>query len=55
MDENIEQKSYKLLKDNLPDTIMISVGHRSTLLSVHRYALLSEGNATWKFTEASAV
>ncbi|MBP5243885.1 MAG: ABC transporter ATP-binding protein/permease, partial [Succinivibrio sp.] len=55
MDENIEHKSYKLLKDNLPDTIMISVGHRSTLLGVHRYALLSEDNATWKFTEASAV
>ena len=55
MDENIEQKSYKLLKDNLPDTIMISVGHRSTLLGVHRYALLSEDNAEWKFTEASAV
>ena len=55
MDEKIEQKSYKLLKDNLPDTIMISVGHRSSLLGVHRYALLSEDDASWKFTETSAV
>ena len=55
MDENIEQKSYKLLKDNLPNTIIISVGHRSTLLGVHRYVLLSEGEASWKFTETAVI
>ena len=35
LDEDNEYKLYKMLNDNLPKTTIISVGHRSTLVSLH--------------------
>ncbi|HEX7952946.1 MAG TPA: ATP-binding cassette domain-containing protein, partial [Burkholderiales bacterium] len=35
LDENAEQQLYRMLKDKLPGTTLISIGHRSTLLPFH--------------------
>lgn len=39
MDERTESLTYELLKRYLPNTILISVGHRSTLLAKHDLVL----------------
>ena len=39
MDELTEKKAYELLRQELPDTMIISVGHRSTLLQQHELVL----------------
>ncbi len=39
MDELTEKMAYELLRQELPDTIIISVGHRSTLLQQHELVL----------------
>jgi putative ATP-binding cassette transporter len=39
MDEPNESKLYAMLKDELKDSIMISVGHRSTLENMHNRIL----------------
>lgn len=35
MDEGLEYAMYKLLRQSLPDAILVSVGHRSSLLEFH--------------------
>ena len=35
MDEDLEDKIYRLLKTHLKKTTLISIGHRSTLRSFH--------------------
>jgi putative ATP-binding cassette transporter len=35
LDENAEQQLYRLLKEKLPRTTIVSIGHRSTLQSFH--------------------
>lgn len=39
MDEQSEKLTYELLRQELPDSIIISVGHRSTLLQQHELVL----------------
>lgn len=39
LDEETERHLYQLIKDRLPDTILISVGHRSTLQLFHQQML----------------
>ena len=36
LDENLEAEIYAVIADKLPDTTVISIGHRSTLLAFHR-------------------
>lgn len=36
MDEGLEHAMYQLLRDSLPNSVLISVGHRSTLLEFTR-------------------
>jgi putative ATP-binding cassette transporter len=36
LDEPAEAKAYALLKDQLPDATLISIGHRSSLRTLHR-------------------
>ncbi len=45
LDEASEAKLYRLLRERLPGTAIVSVGHRSTLQAFHerRLALLGEG------------
>jgi len=45
MDEGLEDAMYRLVRAHLPDTILISVGHRSTLLAHHTLHLTLAGRA----------
>jgi len=40
LDEPAEAALYKLLKDRLPNTTVVSIGHRSTLAAFHRRGLM---------------
>ena len=46
LDEPSEARLYRLLAENLPDTTIISIGHRSTLQAFHQHsvALAPEGD-----------
>lgn len=43
LDEPTETKLYQLLQAELPETAMVSIGHRSTLYALHRTELHLEG------------
>ena len=43
MDEGLEHAMYRLLRQQLPDTRLVSVGHRSTLRSHHGIELVLSG------------
>lgn len=49
MDEGLEDAMYRLIKQSLPDLILISVGHRSTLHQHHEQQLVIHGNTTWQW------
>lgn len=46
MDEGLEDAMYRLVREHLPDTILLSVGHRSTLLRHHTRQLVLKGDQT---------
>lgn len=49
LDEASERQAYELLKRRLPDTTIVSVGHRSSLRGLHSrsvYITAPQGNAT---------
>ena len=48
MDEGLEHAMYQLLRDSLPDSVLISVGHRSTLLEFHMQELEVLGEGKWR-------
>ena len=48
MDEGLEHAMYQLLRDSLPDSVLISVGHRSTLLEFHTQELEVLGEGKWR-------
>jgi hypothetical protein len=49
LDEQSEALLYRLLRQELPQTIMVSVGHRSTLNPFHEKKLLWQENGQWQF------
>ena len=49
LDEQSEAQLYLLLRQELPHTIMVSVGHRSTLHPFHEKKLLWQENRQWQF------
>ena len=55
MDEGLEDTMYRLLKECLPHTTVISVGHRSTLQAFHQQQLMILGNGEWQFTDRNLV
>ena len=55
MDEGLEDTMYRLLKERLPHTTVISVGHRSTLQAFHQQQLMILGNGKWRFTDRNLV
>jgi len=55
MDEGLEDNMYRLLKERLPNTTVISVGHRSTLQAFHQQQLMILGNGKWRFTDRNLV
>ena len=55
MDEGLEDNMYRLLKERLPNTTVISVGHRSTLQAFHQQQLMILGNGEWRFIARNLV
>jgi putative ATP-binding cassette transporter len=53
MDEGLEDAMYRLLRQRLPDTVVVSVGHRSTLKPFHPFELLLGANGAWEIAESS--
>lgn len=53
MDEGLEDAMYRLLKTQLPNTTLISVGHRSTLHQHHQLHLKIYNNQHWELSESS--
>lgn len=47
MDEGLEHAMYALLRESLPHTTLVSVGHRSSLLAFHQRELKLEGGGGW--------
>ena len=48
MDEGLEFAMYQLLKQELPQTTLISVGHRSTLKALHQQQLTLQDKGQWQ-------
>ena len=51
MDEGLEDAMYRLLKSELPNMTLISVGHRSTLKRYHRQQLQIFVDGSWVLNE----
>ena len=51
MDEGLEQALYTLLRRELPDTLLISVGHRNTLAAFHNHQLDLDGKGGWQLSD----
>ncbi|WP_040977220.1 ABC transporter ATP-binding protein/permease [Necropsobacter massiliensis] len=50
MDEGLEDAMYRLLTTALPNTTIISIGHRSTLLRHHQQHLHIHADQSWTLT-----
>jgi len=53
LDEGLEHTLYTLLHDELPDTVVVSVGHRSTLNQFHDERLELLGDGRWQVAALS--
>jgi len=53
LDEGLEHAMYGLLRRELPEAIVVSVGHRSTLQAFHSHRLLLGGDARWTLVAAA--
>ncbi len=51
MDEGLEDAMYRLLKSELPNMTLISVGHRSTLKRYHHQQLQIFADGSWALNE----
>ncbi|WP_434085869.1 ABC transporter ATP-binding protein/permease [Mycolicibacterium rufum] len=48
MDEGLEQMLYRLLRERLPDTIVVSVSHRASVHPLHDQRLSLIGDGRWR-------
>ena len=48
LDEGLEFLLYKLVRTELPDTILVSVSHRSTVEQHHTHELELLGDGEWR-------
>ncbi|AIZ33332.1 ABC transporter ATP-binding protein/permease [Pseudomonas parafulva] len=55
MDEGLEHALYSMLRREMPETLLVSVGHRSTLASFHSHRLELDGRGGWAMVEQEAV
>lgn len=53
-DEGLEHALYTLLRQELPECMLVSVGHRSTLLTFHTHRLQLHGEGRWSWHAAGA-
>jgi len=51
MDEGLEHALYSLLRNEMPQTLLVSVGHRSTLAGFHTHRLEVDGQGGWSLLE----
>ncbi|MNF16872.1 Vitamin B12 transport ATP-binding protein BacA [compost metagenome] len=51
IDEGLEHALYSLLRTELPATLLVSVGHRSTLAGFHSHRLVVDGQGGWSLLE----
>ena len=49
LDEGMEYAMYRLIREELPNTTIISVGHRSTLVPLHQHQLELHTDGSWVF------
>ncbi|MCV7279110.1 ABC transporter ATP-binding protein/permease [Mycolicibacterium flavescens] len=49
LDEGLEYLLYNLVRTELPDTILVSVSHRSTVEQHHTHELALLGDGEWRF------
>ena len=49
LDEGMEHAMYRLIREELPNTTIISVGHRSTLVPLHQQQLELHTDGSWAF------
>jgi len=50
MDEGLEDAMYRLVRERLPQAVLISVGHRGTLLAHHPRQLTLNGQGGWRLS-----
>lgn len=50
IDEGLELALYQLLRNELPDTIVVSVSHRSTVEPYHDHRLQLLGEGRWRLS-----
>jgi vitamin B12/bleomycin/antimicrobial peptide transport system ATP-binding/permease protein len=55
MDEGLEFAMYQLLQEQLPQSIRVSVGHRSSLISQHALSLALSGTGAWQLSGGTAL
>ena len=55
MDEGLEHAMYQLLRGAKPNAILVSVGHRSSLLAFHSQSLDLMGEGKWALSDLSKV
>jgi putative ATP-binding cassette transporter len=48
LDEGLEMTMYKLVREALPNTIVVSVSHRSTVEQHHEHELELLGEGEWR-------
>ena len=53
-DEGLEHALYTLLRARLPDSVMVSVGHRGTLDAFHSHRLTLDGSGGWQMAITAA-
>lgn len=51
MDEGLEFALYQMLRRELPQAILVSVGHRSSLNQFHNAQLVLNGGGTWQLQQ----
>jgi putative ATP-binding cassette transporter len=54
MDEGLELMLYRLIRDELPDTIVVSVSHRDTVDQHHGRQLELLGDGAWRLDRLAA-
>ena len=51
MDEGLEHALYSLLRSEMQDSMLVSVGHRATLAGFHSHRLELDGQGAWQMLE----